>query len=395
MSPGQLIPADQWVRQVPEGLLQAIAAGIERAFPLTSRRTLVSLIDVDPEQFQAQWQVEPGHLALVLGAFPPGQAGLHQRLRLVRLDGSAQEIAILDLPAAELGAQGVARFLVVEGADLAYQAELGLVSPEGGWLLLGRSSPARLPESAQPIAESASRPSPSGPLNWPALAGEESAEDRILLSPPWDPTLAEPGYPLEPRFPLPSRPLPHKSGTGGGEGLERRRLPLPGWTIPPLVIARTLGTPHARDDAGPPGIPHLRDGAYPLGIPNIRDGAGPQGVCGDANSPGADLEADWPTSAQPRNGGSPSAGLAPAYSVATSPVAVPLGDASSPGSGLGAPLQATVPRLRSPGCLPSFSRPWGEPASATGCWLFDYEPAAEVSAGSPAPEPVPGTPQPA
>ncbi|MGB7551001.1 MAG: hypothetical protein WBM15_05485, partial [Chromatiaceae bacterium] len=125
--------------------LRAVAAGIEREFPLTSRRTLLSLFDLDPDQLQAQWQVESGQLALVRGAFPVGLQGIHQRLRLLREDAGHLEVAALSLPAGELDAQGVARFLVSGGPGVLYRAELGLATPEGGWILLARSNLATLP----------------------------------------------------------------------------------------------------------------------------------------------------------------------------------------------------------------------------------------------------------
>lgn len=125
--------------------LRAIAAGIERDYPLRCRRTLLSLHDLDPDQLQAQWQLEPGHLALVRGGFPAGMGGIHQRLRLLRVDADNQEVASLALPLGRVDVQGVARFLVEGGPGVLYQAELGLASPDGGWLLLARSNVATVP----------------------------------------------------------------------------------------------------------------------------------------------------------------------------------------------------------------------------------------------------------
>ena len=402
-----------------QGRLQAIAAGIERDYPLRAWRTLVSLVDLDPEQFQAQWQVEAGQLALVLGAFPAGQAGLHQRLRLLRLDTWPQEVASLDLPVAELGAQGVARFLVVEGANCAYQVELGLVSPEGGWVLLGRSQPARLPGRSQPAndtghAPPSDQPSPypsanhtglidpalqadftpsahrtglfrpnlSSPASMAAMAGDEGVADGTLLSPPWDPSLADPGYPLDPWFPMPSRRTHLKAGTDAGEGLGRRRIPFPGSAIPPLVIART------------PSPLAGKDGASPLGPSkdDISTGTG-LGAAVSSAVPASDAASTHLVS-----GAAFPAVVPLSYATSASgafTLTIPLGDATSPGAGPGPASPAGVPRLRSLGRLPSFSRPWGQPESATGCWLFDYETRAEVSAACPSPEAPPRSTAPA
>ncbi|MBK8639755.1 MAG: hypothetical protein IPN92_16315 [Chromatiaceae bacterium] len=220
--------------------LRAVAAGIEREFPLTSRRTLLSLFDLDPDQLQAQWQVESGQLALVRGAFPVGLGGIHQRLRLLREDAGQLEVAALSLPAGELDAQGVARFLVSGGPGVLYRAELGLATPEGGWILLARSNLATLPPRPLRVTP----PRPAGftgdqeeagaevrpPPSTPAPAEEET-------SPPCDPTLVDLGRVLEPEFPQP----PILATPSADEGYQPigapRSRPASGPKVPPLVIA--------------------------------------------------------------------------------------------------------------------------------------------------------------
>ncbi|MFZ1575676.1 MAG: hypothetical protein WAT36_10675 [Chromatiaceae bacterium] len=213
----------------PDRLL-AVAAGIEREFPLTSRRTLLSLFDLDPDQLQAQWQVESGQLALVRGAFPVGLQGIHQRLRLLREDAGNMEVAALSLPAGELDAQGVARFLVSGGPDVLYRAELGLATPEGGWILLARSNLATLPP--HPL-----RVTPPRPLGFaegqgvgvgarlPAPTRPKEGDEAPL---PWDPTLVDTGLVLEPEFPQP-----------------------PIWATPAVgVVSQPLGAPRIRPASG-------------------------------------------------------------------------------------------------------------------------------------------------
>ncbi|MFZ1537366.1 MAG: hypothetical protein WAT23_08290 [Chromatiaceae bacterium] len=218
--------------------LRAVAAGIEREFPLASRRTLLSLYDLDPDQLQAQWQVESGQLALVLGAFPVGLQGIHQRLRLLREDAGQLEVAALSLPAGEVDAQGVARFLVSGGPGVLYRAELGLATPEGGWILLARSNLATVPPRPPRVTA-------TPPLGSVGDQGAEAhppaptrAPDQAESSPPWDPTLVDTGQELKPEFPEPPA-LATPSEDAGSRSLESHRSRSESnLKIQPLVIAR-------------------------------------------------------------------------------------------------------------------------------------------------------------
>jgi len=217
------------------GWLREIAGEIERDFPVTTRRTLLVLHDLDPDQLQAQWQVEPGYLALGLGAFPEGLTGVHARLRLLRADAGNQEVAELTLPLGALKVPGVARFVASGGPGIRYRAELGLATAEGGWLLLIRSNLATLPlpppggtdpggggmdgdlaeeqadaavAQAPDKADAATRNDPATTLTQPAGAGHDvrpafRVEERQRGSPPWDPTLVDNGITLHPEFPIP------------------------------------------------------------------------------------------------------------------------------------------------------------------------------------------------
>ena len=226
--------------------LRALAAEVERAFPLTCRRTLLILADLDPDQLQAQWQVEPGLLALVKGGFPADLAGVGPRLRLLRVDAGDREVATLSLPNGRGDASGVARFLVSGGPGVSYRAELGLASPEGGWLLLTRSNVATVPLQSREVGTT---------LMTSAEVGEGVGAGGEELTIPLDPTLADPGVPLTPVFPMPilpeamaGQPIP---GLATPPRIDRAEVdafqavavrgrfsPLPPLGIMPLVIAR-------------------------------------------------------------------------------------------------------------------------------------------------------------
>ncbi len=270
--------------------LRAVAEAIEREFPLAARQTLLRLFDLDPDQLQAQWQVEAEHLVQARGAFPVGLTGVRPRLRLLRPEAgaAAREVAALSLPddAASLG--GVARFLAAGGPGVFYQAELGLASPEGGWVLLARSNlaslppaprlnlppgrgrgpgawdrrmgpaPAIRPESPRNRIPDAGPAVPPTPTPAPTLARTPGLTPQPDLAPSpspqltLDPTLATMGLPLHPVFPQPgsaaSRPAASAWARQSpvwprqGEGLKAI----------PLVIVRDQGSPPDRRQ-GPPG----------------------------------------------------------------------------------------------------------------------------------------------
>lgn len=159
--------------------LRATAEDIRREFPLVATRSALVLFDVDPSQVQAQWQITDAALASAIGAFPPGASQVRPLLRLRRIadDGSSRELASLPQPATAGGLNGVARFQVVEGgAEL--EAELGLASGEGGWMLLVRSNRVRLPFAPQPAG-------PARVALPPAIAGRGDAPgEQVAVEPP-------------------------------------------------------------------------------------------------------------------------------------------------------------------------------------------------------------------
>jgi len=384
--------------------LRAVAAGIERDFPLTSRRTLLSLFDLDPDQLQAQWQVESGQLALVRGAFPVGLEGIHQRLRLLREDAGQREVAALSLPAGELDAQGVARFLVSGGPGVLYRAELGLATPEGGWILLARSNLATLPPRPmrrippRPVGFVGDQEAARAPLppSAPVPVREEAA-------PPWDPTLADTGLALAPEFPRPPTGADPAIGEGSQPPGAPRSRPASGQKPPPLVIARNL--PPGQDRSSAVGIEAPRSPLAPA-----RGSAAPPASAGQT-SPLLPLASAGPTSSllppvrpdvtvqppPPHGLGSMAQttdSLAPSPLVGegwgegaerlrpdpTSPLLAtfdPRGTRSSPGSGATSAVEAPSGSWPDPG---------GQGLGAR-YWLFAY-PHGTLAAAGPGPHPV-------
>lgn len=331
-------PKDDW----GPDRLRAVAAGIEREFPLSSRRTLLSLFDIDPDQLQAQWQVESGQLALVLGAFPLGLQGIHQRLRLLREDAGRLEVASLTLPAGEVDAQGVARFLVSGGPGVLYRAELGLASPEGGWILLARSNLAALPPRR-----------PQATASPPLVSGGDQRVDQRLpvpsrpqdedgLSPPGDPTLEDRGRVLEPVFPLSSawsRPF-ENAGSRRPDVHQARLATNP--RIHPLVIARN-----------PRPVSDLNPRERVVAPPSMEA----SGILSEAMAP--EICQDLPNPAT--------------FDALSSP--------SSPGSG-----------TTSPGCAAGTWEDLGRQGPAARYWLFAYPSATPSSPSSLSPDLLPDRP---
>jgi hypothetical protein len=241
--------------------LATVAAEIEREFPLVTRRTGLVLFDVDPHRLQAQWQVETGHLEQARGAFPPA-ADVRLQLRLLRPEarGNDRLAAVVSPPKADGDSEGTAVFDVSDHGAL-YQAELGLASADGGWLLLARSNSVRLPgpvggtvgiataraevSQAQMQRATAESPEPAvsnhvefhGTLHEPsprAAPGGLSQETPRARQPlPFDPTLSYSGFSLAPVFPDPLRG--------------------PGWSpdLPFLRVITALEAPVAEADSVP------------------------------------------------------------------------------------------------------------------------------------------------
>jgi hypothetical protein len=195
---------------VPEAEeLRAVADEIARTFPFAPERTVLMLCEVDPHHLQAQWQIAPSELANGRGAFPDHRDAevCLRLLRVTAADGTREEARIRRKASAS-GAQGEVVFGIEGGAD-SFQAELGLASADGGWLLLARSSQVRPPTSATESGAAeghGTRVTKASDRH--AIARGEGVGDQRASSPEAvgtkvEPALAAVGVPLHPEFPLP------------------------------------------------------------------------------------------------------------------------------------------------------------------------------------------------
>ena len=223
--------------------LRQIAAAIERRFPLVSRPPGLVLFDVEPGLLQAQWQLEPQHLKRARAAFPAAKRPeVRLQLRLWLLEASGQSRQILcQSPSEAEETEGVARLAVGrEGAG--YQAELGLASGDGGWMLMMRSNrlqlvppPPRLP-SPPPARTVPARPRRTRPVPLAPPAGPTVGRPVAF-----DPTLGDSGLRLPPVFPHPRRSAawsPRQPFARMPEGLQP---PTPGGAAIPLPVSAHPG----------------------------------------------------------------------------------------------------------------------------------------------------------
>jgi hypothetical protein len=275
--------------------LRAVAEEIARTFPFVLERTALMLYEVDPHHLQAQWQIAPDELARGRGAFPIDGGDVEICLRLLRLttDDGAREEARIRRKASASGVQGEVVFGIEGGSD-SFQAELGLASADGGWLLLARSDQVRPPS---PATESGAaeghgvrvstesdqydiaRLEDVGDQRTPASAGVGTVVE---------PALAAVGVPLHPVFPLPRAfldPAPRSSPVEppgidperDKTGLSSRRD-----NTPPLNLrqaAPPIGAAAAGDWAtlAPPLLPSGR-GMQPDGWPSAMPFYDPRGA---------------------------------------------------------------------------------------------------------------------
>lgn len=114
---------------------------------------------------RVRWAVRAEDWASLDAEFPASVGATRPmlRLRLIRRNGSVQEIAAQDLGSAGAARCGVTELPLALGGD--YEAELGLASEDGGWLVLDRSQRRRLTGLAvDPPAQEAGRSGAAGNL---------------------------------------------------------------------------------------------------------------------------------------------------------------------------------------------------------------------------------------
>jgi len=170
---------DQGPAQTPADLA-AVAAELAGAFPLVLERTSLVLLDVDPNHLHAFWTLAQDDLERVRTAFPTG-GGTPQLVVCLRRrndQGGTEIVTCIPLAGAR---RGDARFALTHD-DGAYQAEVGLRNPNGGWALLVRSNQARLPRPVgiEIPAWDGVEPEPPAAAGQPAQPQTEAPETGAL-----------------------------------------------------------------------------------------------------------------------------------------------------------------------------------------------------------------------
>ena len=157
---------------------------LDPVFPLASQTTRLALYEGTPGEVRANWALQANDYVAASHDFPRagGRPLPVLRLRRVRDDGGSECVDEVSLRLAEQRGGGETGFRVGQDASR-FEAELGLVNGEGGWLLLARSN--RLEHAA------------SLGLRFPPRRDREY--DRHAS----DPTLDPPRIELAPAFPFP------------------------------------------------------------------------------------------------------------------------------------------------------------------------------------------------
>jgi len=120
---------------------EVVAGNHQGASPLARGGTRLVLSAEDAGRLAVRWHVEQRDLQHLRGVFPRG-VDPTPVIQLIRLTGAGpgEPIARVSLSDAELLSAGQVGFDVC-GGGFSVQAELGLETPAGGWLLLVRSNP--------------------------------------------------------------------------------------------------------------------------------------------------------------------------------------------------------------------------------------------------------------
>ncbi|NEV60903.1 hypothetical protein [Thiorhodococcus minor] len=139
-------------------------------FPLERDATSLALYPGTAQELRARWTLRPDDFISYGAGFPidAGRPEAVLRLRRLSAEGGSETAQEIRLRLQGIGGEGDAGFRV-EGDYSAFEAELGLSSEAGGWLLLARSN--RLQQATgiglealdalqRPMPPAASRPSP-------------------------------------------------------------------------------------------------------------------------------------------------------------------------------------------------------------------------------------------
>ncbi|WP_200238592.1 hypothetical protein [Thiohalocapsa halophila] len=178
-------------------------------FPDTAVGTQMVLYPTDGGGVDLRWQIEPADIAYARAGFRGTEARPMLRLHRIGTTGDDRLLAYTDLGGDDAAAEhGHAHYDNADAAGL-LQAEIGLASADGGWLLIARSNELR---AAAPIGVDFLHPTPApaaiaGPVDetastaahasaGPAAAGRETdAPAPVQLAPEFplvEPHLSEP-----------------------------------------------------------------------------------------------------------------------------------------------------------------------------------------------------------
>jgi hypothetical protein len=166
------------------------------SFPDTAAGTRLVLYQTEDGAVDLRWRIDPADIAYARAAF--GGAEAHAVLRLHRIGAGGEDrvMANADLGSDADATGGLAHYAGSD-ADGLLQAEIGLASEGGGWLLIARSNglPAAAQVGARFLYEHPDTPPPARPGG---DTGAAPAADAAA------PDTADPAEPLrlQPEFPL-------------------------------------------------------------------------------------------------------------------------------------------------------------------------------------------------
>ncbi|AGA89908.1 hypothetical protein Thimo_1105 [Thioflavicoccus mobilis 8321] len=169
--------------------------GRDRAPAVGDSRSLLRLEPAGASAVQVRWSVSAATWARLDSEFP-GSAGATEpvlRLRSIRCNGTVTEVATERLAGLAAAHDGAIEVTLVDDGD--YEAELGLATADGGWLVLMRSARWHWSRSAggEPSAAGLTAPDDAGESSAPAdrsargegPAGEASIGASSFYPPVW------------------------------------------------------------------------------------------------------------------------------------------------------------------------------------------------------------------
>ncbi|MCG6941036.1 MAG: hypothetical protein LJE69_07275 [Thiohalocapsa sp.] len=195
-------------------------------FPDTAIGTHLVLYQTDDGAVDLRWRIDPADIAHARAAFAGAEA--HAVLRLFHLGGNGDNRLMAD---AALGSDteaesGLAHYAGGDAEGL-LQAEIGLASADGGWLLIARSNglPAAAPVEVDFLRE-------QGPASAPVVAAADAAQSGAMAASAdagrsgtvAARDAAEP-LRLEPEFPLVAPELSERAASGVVPGAAPERTP--------------------------------------------------------------------------------------------------------------------------------------------------------------------------